>query len=442
MADRKVNLQPESGQQAASLQTEMTPDRSVSSPSDRRTFLQRGIAVAATLSGAAPAVVHAGNAMSADRPEWMRQPGEPFTPYGKPSRHEQHIHRRISANRAVPGNGVSMTPLEDLEGFITPNGLHFERHHNGVPLIDPAHHTLVIDGLVDKPIQFSLEDLRRYPMESRLVFIECGGNSNTGWHQEPIQKPVGSIHGMVSCAEWTGVPLPLLLKEAGLQDSAQWTVAEGADAFAMQVSIPLDKTLDDCLIALYQNGEPIRPENGYPMRLIVPGWEGVLHVKWLRRLHLVKRPVMSRNETARYTELMPSGKARQFTFVMEPKSVITSPTSGQYLPGPGPVEIKGLAWSGRGSIRRVDISTDGGRSWKEARLAEPVLPRCLTRFRLAWNWNGNAAILQSRVTDETGAVQPTRAALLAERGRHAYYHYHAIDSWAVAEDGEVSHVHV
>ncbi|HYE37864.1 sulfite dehydrogenase [Methylocaldum sp.] len=403
---------------------------------DRRLFLKNGLALSA---GAALA----GHALEsrAGEPSWMKTPGEPFTNYGRPSLHEKEAIRWISANSGAPGNGISWTPLHKLEGIITPNGLHFERHHNGVPQIDPNQHRLLIHGLVKNSLSFGIDDLLRYPMVSRLCFVECGGNSNAGWHEEPIQTPVGYFHGLASCSEWTGVPLAVILEEAGLQPDARWLIAEGADAAAMNISIPVEKALDDAILALYQNGERLRPENGYPLRLILPGWEAVLNVKWLRRLQAANQPVMARNETAKYTELQPSGKARQFTFIIEAKSIITFPSPGESLRGPGLYQISGLAWSGRGRIRRVDVSADGGRSWAEAALQEPVLPQCFTRFRLPWRWDGSPLVLKSRAVDETGYVQPERQALVAERGRHGYFHYNAIVSWAVAADGTVSHVY-
>jgi sulfane dehydrogenase subunit SoxC len=406
----------------------------------RRVLLQRGLVLATATASAA---AHAADAVvpGDPSPPWMHVPGQPFSIYGQPSPHERNIIRRIAGNRLLPGNGISMTPLEDLEGIVTPNGLHFERHHNGVPQIDPAQHRLLIHGLVRQPLMFDVERLLRYPMRSQLLFLECGGNSNAGWHPEPIQRSLGSFHGLISCSEWTGVPLALLLEEAGVDRRASWGIAEGADAFAMNISLPLARLMDDAIVALYQNGERLRPENGYPLRLIVPGCEGVLNVKWLRRLQLADQPVMARNETAKYTELQPDGRARQFTHVMEAKSLITSPSHGQRLRGPDVYSIKGLAWTGRGRVRRVDISTDGGRTWAEAALEGPVLPRCLTRFRAAWKWSGQPAVLKSRVTDETGYVQPERAALVAQRGSNGYFHYNAIVSWDVDEQGVVTHVY-
>ena len=404
---------------------------------DRRALFKRGVVFAAAGAGTAAAVA----ADDAARPPWMRISGGGFSPYGQPVAEQRFIARRISSNRLAPGNGVSLTPLEDLEGIVTPTGLHFERHHNGVPAIEAKQHKLLIHGLVRQPLEFDVAALKRYPLRSQLIAIECGGNSNAGWHPEPIQRPVGSFNGLVSCSEWTGVPLALLLDEAGVDPKAAWAVAEGADAFAMNVSLPLAKLREDCLVALYQNGEPLRPENGYPLRLVVPGWEGVLHVKWLRRLQLAEGPAMTRNETAKYTELLPSGKARQFTFVMEVKSLITAPTHGQRIAGRGFYEIRGLAWSGRGRIAKVEVSADGGKSWAEAALQDPVLPRCFTRFRLPWQWGGEPAVLKSRATDETGRVQPERSALVAERGLNGYFHYNGILAWAVDAEGDVAHVY-
>lgn len=402
---------------------------------DRRWFLKGGLRWS-TVAAAAPALALADDALPT-----TRIPGQPFSNYGQPSPQENRTIRWISANRAVAGNGVSWTPLHDLEGIITPSGLHFERHHNGVPQIDASQHRLAIHGLVKQPLGFSIEHLLRYPMQSRICFVECGGNSNSSWNAEPLQTRAGYLHGLASNSEWTGVPLKLLLDEAGVEPEAEWLVLEAADAIAMNVSLPLAKARHDCLLALYQNGERLRPENGYPLRLIVPGWEGVLNVKWLSRIELAREPVMSRNETSRYTELQPNGRARQFTFVMDVKSLITSPSPGQSLPERGLYPIKGLAWSGHGRIRKVEVSADGGKTWRSAELQGPVLPTSFTRFRIPWAWDGRPAVLQSRATDETGRVQPTRAALVAERGRAGYFHYHAIVSWQVDEDGELHHVY-
>lgn len=404
---------------------------------DRRIFLKKGVtfSIAALASDALLA------STESPRESWMEKPGKPFSNYGQPSPHEKETIRWTMENSMAAGNGVSWTPLQNLEGTITPNGLHFERHHNGVPQIDPKKHQLLIHGAVKKPLVFDVDSLLRYPMVSRQCFIECGGNSNAGWRDKPIQSAVGYFHGMVSCSEWTGVPLKILLNEAKIRGRAKWVIAEGGDASMMNISIPLEKLMDDSFVALYQNGERVRPENGYPLRLIVPGWEGVVNVKWLRRLNLTNRPTMARNETSKYTELLPSGKARQFTFVMEAKSLITSPSFGQKLDEKGLYQISGLAWSGRGKIKKVEVSADGGKTWAEAELQAPVLSKCFTRFRIPWEWKGEAAILKSRATDETGYIQPERDVLLAERGKHGYFHYNAIVTWSVDNKGEISHVY-
>ena len=407
---------------------------------DRRIFLQRGLVFASAVAAGESAWAE-DKPVDPAAPPWMREPGQPFSNYGRPSSFEKRIIRSITANKLVAGNGASWTPLQHLEGMITPTGLHFERHHNGVPQIDPAQHQLLIHGRVQRPLTFRADDLTRYPMRSHLIFLECGGNSNSGWFEEAPQSTVGNMHGLVSCSEWTGVPLAILMDEAGVDPKATWIVAEGADAIAMNVSLPLEKIRDDCMVAIYQNGEKLRPEHGYPLRLIAPGWEGVLNVKWLRRIQVTNQPMMARNETSKYTELTPDGKARQFTFVIDAKSLITTPSHGQTMRGPGGYEIRGLAWSGRGKIKKVEVSADGGATWAEAALQEPVLSRCFTRFRMAWNWNGGASVLKSRATDETGYVQPERKVLIAERGRNGYFHYNGVVSWSVDEDGSVSHVY-
>jgi len=411
---------------------------------DRRLFLKGGLSLGAisgfgTILPSAP--VQSAEKSGQARPPWMLEPGKPFSAYGQPSRYESEVIRWASANPAVKGNGASWSPLHMLEGTITPNGLHYERHHNGVPRIDPVRHQLLIHGLVKNPSFFQVEDLLRYPMHSRICFLECGGNSNTGWNKQPPETAAGFIHGLVSCSEWTGIPLATILDETGIDKKAKWMVAEGADAFAMNISIPIEKAFDDAMLALYQNGERLRPENGYPMRLILPGWEGVLNVKWLHRIEITEQPVMARNETSRYTELQPSGKARMFTLVMEAKSLITSPCSGNLIPGPGLYQIKGLAWSGRGKIQKVEVSADGGDTWAEAHLDGPILAKSFTRFRLPWRWNGGPAVLKSRAIDETGYVQPERSELIDRHGRHGYFHYNAIVTWAVEKDGVVSHVY-
>jgi sulfane dehydrogenase subunit SoxC len=337
-----------------------------------------------------------------------------------------------------PGIGVVRTPHHLLDGMMTPSGLHFERSHSGAPDIDPDQHRLVIHGLVKRPLVFTMEALSRYPRESRIAFLECAGNSGILNAPQPQPLNAQAIHGLLSCSDWTGVRLSTLLDEAGVDPAAKWVLAEGADASGMSRSIPLAKAMDDALICLYQNGEKVRPSNGYPVRLLLPGFEGNTNVKWLRRLKLIEAPVMTKDETSKYTILLKDGKAWQFVFPLEVKSFITHPSPGLTMKGPGFYEISGLAWSGRGRIRSVEVSADGGKSWAPAVLNDPVLPKALTRFRAAWQWNGGPAMLQSRATDDTGMVQPTRAQFGAERGFRGQYHYNAIASWRIDEKGEAS----
>jgi sulfane dehydrogenase subunit SoxC len=375
-------------------------------------------------------------------PPWMRTPGAGMSEYGSPARYEGKVARTlIRSQPGTTGSGASRTPLESLDGMITPSGLHFERHHSGVPDIDPAAHRLLIHGLVKRPLIFTVADLLRYPMISRIHFLECSGNSQVLYQPAPPNLTAGQTHGLVSCSEWTGVPLRLLLEEAGVDRSARWMLAEGADSAAMSRSVPMAKAMDDAILALFQNGERLRPENGYPVRLFLPGWEGNMSVKWLRRLKVVSAPVMTKDETSRYTDLQADGKSLMFTYPMEVKSVITRPSHGMTLPGAGLHQISGLAWSGNGTIRTVEVSTDGGKAWTNAPLVAPVLPRALTRFRLPWKWDGSAAVLKSRATDDTGAAQPERATFIAEHGSNAIFHFHGIQAWSVATNGEVKHVY-
>jgi sulfane dehydrogenase subunit SoxC len=372
---------------------------------------------------------------------WMQEPGSPFVGYGQPSRFEAKVVRAFASAPGTTGTGASRSPHHLLNGTITPNGLHFERHHSGIPDIDPDRHRLLIHGLVKRPLVFSLEALARYPMVSRIAFIECGGNSGALYQKDPVAGGVQSLHGLVSCAEWTGIRLADLLDEAGVDPKAQWILAEGADAAGMSRSVPMAKAMDDALLALYQNGERIRPSNGYPLRLLLPGYEGNMNVKWLRRIKLTEGPTMTKDETSKYTISLPDGKALQFVFPIEAKSVITHPSPGLTMKGPGFYEVSGLAWSGYGKIAKVEVSADGGKSWAAAALQDPVLAKALTRFRAPWRWDGGPAILQSRATDESGYVQPTRARLIAERGKKTIYHFNGIASWGVGENGELRHVY-
>lgn len=358
--------------------------------------------------------------------------------YGSRSQFENEVRWRYPT--ASMDSSWSMTPLASGHGVITPSGLHFERHHAGIPAIDPKTHSLILHGMVDQPLRFTMDDLMRLPSVSRVHFIECSGNGLTEW-EEPTLKTVQGTHGLTSTSEWTGVRLSTLLDMAGVQSGAAWILAEGADAAVMTRSVPIDKALDDAILAYAQNGEAIRPEQGYPLRLLLPGFEGNTHIKWLRRLEVSDKPFMTREETSKYTDLMPDGSARQFTMEMEAKSVITFPSGAMRLPRLGYYEVTGLAWSGRGKVTKVEVSLDGGQTWQEATLQEPVLSKCHTRFRMPWVWEGEEAVLQSRVTDETGYVQPTLQELVAVRGLNSVYHLNAIQSWHISTDGEVTNVH-
>ena len=406
----------------------------------RRTILRGGLFTAG-LAGTGSFALGA-DAIGSDAPEWMKTPGRPFSGYGMPAKSQQKVQRIFTKVAGGRPETSTRTPLHLLEGTITPNGLHFERHHNGVPEIDAERHELFIHGLVKRPLAFSMDALMRYPMETHIRFLECSGNSGAFSQAQPSQTTPGELNGLLSCAEWTGVRLATLLDEAGLAPGAKWVVAEGADAAAMNRSIPIEKCLDDAMIALYQNGEAVRPEQGYPMRLLLPGFEGNTNVKWLRRLHVVDAPVNAREETSKYTEPMPGGKARQFFFVQGVKSIIVKPSFGMTMKGPGFYEISGLAWSGSGRISKVEVSADGGKTWALAALTNPVLPKALTRFRLAWQWNGTPSLLMSRAMDETGAVQPTRQAWLAQYAPGQGYHNNSIQSWSVDADRTVKNVYV
>ncbi|GKS59707.1 sulfite dehydrogenase [Nitrospira sp.] len=411
------------------------PDRSKSEgdhdPTADRHLARRTLLVG-TASWLGLSTLEAFSASSSRTPETVpddptKVPGGPTSSYGSRSRFETAA-RLAKETR-------SLTPHQDLHGIITPSALHFERHHNGVPTIDPARHRVLVHGLVDAPRIFTMDDLRRFPSVSRLVCIECSGNTAGEWTQSK-GATVQETHGLMSTSEWTGVPLRTVLQEVGMRPQATWMLAEGSDAATLTRSLPIANVLDTALLCYAQNGEAIRPEQGYPIRLVIPGWEGNTHIKWLRRLKLGAAPFMTREETSRYTDLMPDGSARQFTFAMEAKSVITAPSGGSHLQ-PGYVDIRGLAWSGRGRIVRVDVSTDGGHTWQETDLQAPILPQCHTRFRLGWHWPGHETVLQSRCMDETGYVQPTKTALVARRGLHSTYHNNAIHSWKVTSHGRV-----
>lgn len=333
-----------------------------------------------------------------------------------------------------PWGIASQTPLQDLHGIITPSDLHFERHHGGVAMVDPARYTLLIHGMVERPMVFTLADLRRLASESRTLFLECSGNL---WRDAPEEARPQDICGLTSTSEWTGVPLAVLFREVGVLPEAKWFLAEGQDAAVMTRSIPVEKAWDDAMIAYGQNGEALRPEQGYPARLLCPGWEGNASVKWLRRIELSHKPFMTREETSKYTEALKGGKARQFSFVMDARSIITTPSYPQAVT-PGWLEVRGIAWSGRGRIAKAELSFDEGATWRAADLQEPVLPMAHTRFRYLWKWNGGEATILSRATDETGYVQPTLRALIDARGPGSGpYHLNPITGWRIRPGGQV-----
>ena len=408
---------------------------------ERRSFLKQG---AALVSGAASAgIAQAAGSQTLEGHPWERVYGAAFTGYGQPSRFEQPVQRHLLRpyGDLAPGSGAALAPIERLEGIITPSSLHNNRSHSGVPDIDPKQHQLLLHGLVTRPLMFSVDALLRYPMTTRTLFVECSGNSNRALTPQPLQVPAGALHGNISCSEWTGFPLRMLLDEAGLVREAKWLLAEGADSAHMSRSIPLEKALDDAMIALYQNGERLRPEQGYPVRLLLPGWEGNMSVKWLRRIKATAEPTHTKDETSKYTDLLHDGRALQFTFEMAVKSVITKPSSTMTLPRPGFYEISWIAWSGAGRIKRVEVSANGGATWADAALTGEERPKSLVRFRLPWEWTGKEALLQSRATDEKGRVQPARQAWQARYSPANPFHNNSIVSWSVGVDGSVKNVY-
>jgi sulfane dehydrogenase subunit SoxC len=334
--------------------------------------------------------------------------------------------------------GSAFTPLQDLTGTITPSDLVFQRHHNGIALIDPKKHMLTIHGLVDRPRQFTVADLQRFPAVTRVHFLECSGNGRGAYRAPKPDMTPQVIDGLTSNCEWTGVPLKTLLNEVRAQATAKWFLAEGGDAAKLSRSIPIEKAMDDALVVWAQNGEPLRPANGYPIRLLVPGYEGNANIKWLRRIELGREPWMFRDETSKYTDPLANDTARMFSFVLDAKSIITSPSYPMKVAQPGWWPIRGIAWTGRGKIARVDVSTDGGASWTEATIIGEVLSLAHARFELMWKWDGKPARLMSRAIDETGYAQPTLAEFTKARGSGTDYHFNYIRAWDVAADGTVT----
>jgi len=402
----------------------------------RRNFLKTalGLLSGSLLFGSRPRSVPAAAKQTSDT---ARLPGAVPSKLGARSPYED-IERLVVA----PGPaGVSFTPLEKLSGVITPSALHFERHHAGVPDIRPEDYELLIHGMVDRPLKFNLSELKRFPAESRICFIECSGN---GFQASlppaaiPQRVTAGQLDGLFSVSEWTGVRLSTLLREAGARPGANWLLAEGGDAALMSRSIPMAKVRDDAMVVYAQNGEPLRPEQGYPARLLLPGWEGNTNIKWLRRLELSDAPFMTREETSKYSDAMADGRIKQFTLQMAVKSLITSPSFSNDMPGKGWNEIRGLAWSGAGRIAQVEVSDDAGRTWRAAELQAPVLSKCATRFRYGWDWDGREAIIMSRATDEAGNTQLPYSENEKNRGPGTFYHNSGIRAWKVQADGHVT----
>lgn len=417
----------------------------------RRGFLQKsflgavGAAVAAGVGSRAMAQAGPDDPAIVTKQEWQTTLGKPVAvqPYGMPSTYEKYLQRRESPGLTrVSASSVAFSPLQGFFGTITPSGLHFERHHQGWYDIDPNKHRLMINGMVKKPLVFTMDDLMRLPSVSRIHFIECGANTGMEWGNVAVPT-VQYTHGMLSCCEFTGVPLSMLLEMAGADlKKGKFVLAEGNDGSGMTRTIPMEMALDDVLVVWGMNGEMLRPENGYPLRLVVPGVQGVSWVKWLRRIEVGDKPWATKDEAAHYIDMMPDGLHRQYSSIQECKSVITTPSGGQQLLTTGFYNVSGLAWSGRGKIERVDVSVDGGKNWNTARLESPVLDKSLTRFNIDWVWDGKPAILQSRAIDSTGYVQPPNRMLREQRGTRSIYHNNAIQSWQVGENGELSNVQV
>ena len=416
---------------------------------DRRALLRGGAMVAGAMTTGASLTSAAAEPLQND--PWSLEMGTPVPPYQVASRFEKNVVRTLSNPKHDFRNSHARTPHHLLQGTVTPNGLFFTIAHSGLPDIDPEQHKLVIHGLVKQPLVYTVELLSRYPMVTRMHFLECSGNSAPMFSNEPLQVTAQAIHGLVSNAEWTGVLLSTLLEETGIDPKAKWLLAEGADSLALHRSVPIKKALDDAMIALYQNGERIMPGNGYPMRLLLPGYQGNMNVKHVRRIKLIDQPAMSFFESKTYSQILPGGKSWLFHFTQEVKSFITHPSFGHSLKGPGYYEISGVAYSGNGRIAKVMVSADGGKSWAEAALQGPVNPKAFTRFAMPWRWSGQPAVLQSRAWDEAGNVQPLRAEFVAARGQtdkpvrsplaFPNQHYNSITSWGVDSSGGIKHVY-
>ena len=379
-----------------------------------------------------------------DVQDWAKYLGDGVDkrPYGMPSKFENNVIRRdVPWLTASPESSVNFTPLHELDGIITPSGLCFERHHSGIAEINPADHRLMINGLVDKPLVFTMDDIKRMPRVNKIYFLECAANSGMEWRGAQLNG-CQFTHGMVHNVMHTGVSLKTLLDEAGVKPTAKWLMLEGADAAGMNRSLPIEKALADCMLAFAMNGEALRPEQGYPLRAVIPGWEGNLWVKWIRRIELGDQPWQTREETSKYTDLLADGRSRKHTFIMDAKSVITNPSPQAPLKFKGRNVLTGLAWSGRGTVKRVDVSMDGGRNWQSARIDGPVLDKSLTRFYVDFDWNGQEMMIQSRAMDSVGYLQPTKDELRKVRGVNSIYHNNGIQTWLVRANGETENVEI
>ena len=415
--------------------------RLAATPTARRGLLRLG--AGAALTAGLGTVARAADDALPDQ-DWGVGVGAPVanTTYGLPPKDEGDMKRRI-----VPWltsdqtSSISFTPVQHQTGIITPSGVFFERYHNGLVEANKRDTRLMIHGLVDRPVVFTFEDIMRMPSESRIYFLECAANGGMEWRSAQLNS-LQYTHGMVACAEWVGVKLSTLLNHSGLQKTGKWLLAEGSDGSHLTRSIPIEKALDDCLVVYGQNGEMLRHEQGYPLRLIVPGWQGNMNVKWLRRLKIGDKPWYSHEETSKYTELRGDGKAYGLTWPIYCTSIINFPCPEMRLKGPGVYEVRGFAWSGLGKIKQVDVSFDGGMNYTRARMDGPILPKSFTRFTCEWRWDGKPAFLQSRATDETGFVQPTIQELRAIRGTNGVYNNNSIQTWEIKSDGSVNNVHL
>jgi len=411
----------------------------------RRGFLRGAAAAGAGAISASAAQAATPDPLITDVQPWAQGLGDGVdtTPYGLPSAHEGDVIRRnVEWLTADTISSINFTPIHALDGTITPQGCAFERHHSGAIDLRKDDYRLMINGLVDTPLVFTYADLERFPRENHVYFCECAANTGMEWAGAQLNG-AQFTHGMIHNMEYTGVPLRTLLEEAGYDTAGKWVYVEGADASSNGRSIPMDKALDDVLVAFKANGEALRKEHGYPVRLVVPGWEGNMWIKWLRRIEVTNAAVESREETSKYTDVLANGVARKWTWEMDAKSVVTSPSpQAPITHGKGPLVITGLAWSGRGAIKRVDVSKDGGKTWETARLAKPGEKMALTRFYLDTEWDGTDMLLQSRAMDETGYVQPTKTQLRDVRGLNSIYHNNCIQTWWVHENGEAENVEV